>query len=106
LVIGEAGDIGGETLTWGAADFIAAEELGRTRGFWWSPDGQRLVAERVDTSPVSVWHIASPAEPWATPATVRYPAAGTANAHCSLAIVDLDGRRVDVAWDSEAYPYL
>ncbi|MBK5224124.1 MAG: S9 family peptidase [Acidimicrobiia bacterium] len=106
LVIGEAGDSGGETLTWGAADFIAAEELERTRGFWWSPDGRRLVVERVDTSPVTVWHIASPAEPWVAPNTVRYPAAGTANADCSLAIVDLDGRRVDVAWDSQAFPYL
>src|SRR2546423_1742047 len=27
---------------WGLADFIAAEELDRRRGFWWSPDGTRI----------------------------------------------------------------
>ncbi len=28
-----------ETVTWGSADFIAAEEMDRFRGYWWSPDG-------------------------------------------------------------------
>ncbi|QGG96620.1 S9 family peptidase [Actinomarinicola tropica] len=100
LVIGES------DVTWGAADFIAAEELGRTRGHWWSPDGTRLVVERVDESPVATWYISSPAEPWTEPRPVRYPAAGTANAACSLAVVDLDGGRVDVDWDADAHPYL
>ena len=27
-------------VTWGAAEFIAAEEMGRYRGYWWAPDGQ------------------------------------------------------------------
>ena len=31
-------------VTWGLAEFVAAEEMGRTRGFWWSPDGTVLVA--------------------------------------------------------------
>lgn len=100
LVIGEA------DVTWGAADFIAAEELSRARGFWWSPTGDRLVVERVDESPVATWHIASPAEPWSVPRAVRYPAAGTPNAVVGLAIVDLDGGRVDVEWDTDAHPYL
>lgn len=100
LVVGES------DVTWGAADFVAAEELDRTRGFWWSPDGQRLVVERVDEAPVATWHIASPVEPWAEPRPVRYPAAGTANAVCSLAVVDLVGGRVDVDWDAESFPYL
>lgn len=100
LVIGEA------DVTWGAADFIAAEELSRTRGFWWSPTGDHLVVERVDESPVATWHIASPTEPWTSPRAVRYPAAGTSNAVVGLAIVDLDGGRVDVEWDADAFPYL
>jgi dipeptidyl-peptidase 4 len=93
-------------VSWGAAEFIAAEEFSRTRGFWWSPDGRRLVAERVDESPVAEWHIASPTEPWTPPRSVRYPAAGTANAACSLAVFDLDGGRVDVGWDTMSFPYL
>jgi dipeptidyl-peptidase-4 len=33
-------------VSWGLAEFIAAEEMGRSRGFWWAPDGQRLLAAR------------------------------------------------------------
>ena len=39
-------------VTWGAAEFIAAEEMHRSRGFWWAPDGRSLLAARVDNGPV------------------------------------------------------
>ena len=29
-------------MSWGSAEFIAAEEMGRFRGYWWSPDGTAL----------------------------------------------------------------
>lgn len=97
-------------VTWGAAEFIAAEEFSRSRGFWWSPDGRSLLAERVDEAPIHTWHIASPVEPWSAPRSIRYPAAGTPNASCSLAIVpdvdDPERDRVRIAWDSDRYPYL
>ncbi len=50
-------------VTWGQADFIAAEEMGQSRGYWWSPDGSMIAACRVDTSPVTRWFIADPAQP-------------------------------------------
>src|SRR5207247_5103011 len=50
-------------VSWGSAEFVAAEEMGRTRGFWWSPDGGQLAAARVDVAAVSRWHIADPSEP-------------------------------------------
>ncbi len=93
-------------VTWGLAEFVAAEEMDRTRGYWWSPDGQRLVAARVDVSPVATWWIASPVDPHVAPVATRYPAAGTANAHVSLAVVDLDGATTPITWDREALPYL
>lgn len=93
-------------VTWGLAEFIAGEEFSRSRGFWWAPDGRSILVERVDESSVAEWHIAAPVEPWTAPRSVRYPAAGTDNARCSLAIVGLDGSRVDVDWDAEAFPYL
>ncbi|MCY3862407.1 MAG: prolyl oligopeptidase family serine peptidase [bacterium] len=102
LVIDEPGD----TVSWGSAEFIAAEEMGRSRGFWWSPDSQRLLAARVDTAEVPVWHIASPADPATAPVPMAYPAAGTVNADVSLAILGLDGSRVEVAWDRDAFEYL
>jgi dipeptidyl-peptidase-4 len=91
---------------WGIAEFAASEELERHRGYWWSPDGERIVAARVDERPVSVWHIASPVDPAAPPRAVRYPQAGTDNADVSLTVFGLDGDRVDVDWDREALPYL
>lgn len=94
------------TVTWGTAEFIAAEEMDRTRGFWWSPDGGCLLAARVDESPVPVWHIADPANPGTEPRAVRYPAAGTGNAEVSLWRVGLDGTRHEIGWDRATFPYL
>ena len=87
------------TVTYGLADFVAAEEMNRMRGYWWSPDGRSLLVARVDDAPVRRWHIADPANPEREPSVVAYPAAGTANAQVSPAVVGLDGRRTEVAWD-------
>ncbi|MFF4156601.1 alpha/beta fold hydrolase [Streptomyces sp. NPDC001678] len=96
----------GETVSWGLAEFIAAEEMDRSRGFWWSPDGDALLVARVDDAPVRRWWIADPAHPEAAPAEVAYPAAGTPNAEVSLCLVGLDGTRTDIEWDRERFPYL
>ena len=93
---------------WGRAEFVAAEEMGRTRGFWWAPDGERLAVTRVDESHVGQWHIADPSDPARVPQAVRYPAAGTPNATVELWVVPVSGGagRVRVDWDAEAFPYL
>jgi len=93
-------------VTWGLAEFVAAEEMGRQRGFWWSPDGERLVVARVDETSVAVWHLADPAHPERPPAPHRYPQAGTANADVRLVVVDLAGAQVPVRWDRRTFPYL
>ena len=95
-----------QNVAYGAADFIAAEELDRYRGHWWSPDGRSLIVARVDESPVPVIYIADPANPSREPRAVRYPAAGTANAIVELYLIDLDGARTKIEWDREAYEYL
>ncbi len=63
-------------LSYGLAEFIAAEEMGRMRGYWWAPDGASLLVARVDETPVQRWHIADPANPDRPPAAVAYPSAG------------------------------
>jgi dipeptidyl-peptidase-4 len=93
-------------VTWGLAEFLAAEELGRGRGFWWSPDGRRLAVARADTTAVGRFHLTDPANPAIEPVALPYPAAGTANADVGLHVLDLDGGRVEVAWDRLAFPYL
>ncbi len=96
----------GDTVVWGLAEFIAAEEMDRTRGFWWAPDGESLLVERYDEAPVHVWHIADPSHPSRKPVAQRYPAAGTPNADVSLWHIQLDGSRQEVQWDRAAFPYL
>ena len=96
----------GPTEVWGQAEFIAAEEMDRMRGFWWSPDGQSLLVERYDEAEVAVWHIASPEHPERPATAQRYPAAGTTNADVSLWHVTLDGDRTEVRWDRESFEYL
>jgi dipeptidyl-peptidase-4 len=92
--------------SYGLAEFIAAEEMGRTRGYWWSPGGTALLVARVDNTPVQRWYISEPASP-ARPATeVAYPAAGTPNADVTLVLAGLDGGRAAVEWDRAAFPYL
>jgi dipeptidyl-peptidase 4 len=100
-----AGEDGAE-ISWGSADFIAAEEMGRFRGYWWSPSGAAIAACRVDTTDVPRWYIADPAAPATEPSMVRYPAAGTPNADVTLHVLAIDGGRVEVAWDRAALPYL
>lgn len=90
----------------GAAEFVAAEEMQRSRGYWWSPDGSRLLVAHVDETGVDQWYIADPAQPASKPAVVRYPGAGTANAVVTLTVTGLDGTEVEVDWDNTALPYL
>ncbi|MFE7366514.1 S9 family peptidase [Streptomyces anulatus] len=93
-------------VTYGLAEFIAAEELHRYRGFWWSPESDRLLVARADDSPVQRWYIADPAHPERKPAEIAYPAAGTPNAEVRLFVMDLEGARTEVVWDRAAFPYL
>ncbi len=95
-----------DTVSWGSADFIAAEEMGRFRGYWWSPDGTTIAACRVDDAAVDQWVIADPAHPERPARTIRYPAAGTANPDVTLHLLGLDGSRTAVDWDRDFFPYL
>ena len=95
-----------DTVAYGLADFVAAEELDRVRGHWWAPDGAALLVERYDEAPVARWWIADPAEPARVPQEHRYPAAGCANPLVSLHLAPLDGRSVAIDWDHDAFPYL
>ncbi|MBB4929855.1 dipeptidyl-peptidase-4 [Lipingzhangella halophila] len=104
----------GENVTWGLAEFIAAEEMSRFRGMWWAPDGSALLATRVDDSAVTRWTISDPGTPEAAPRTMAYPAAGTANADVRLAVFPVPpaGEPHDpveprwVEWDRATLPYL
>lgn len=79
LLAGEPGAV------WGRADPVTAELFGRRRGYWWSPDGERVLATRLDKGDRE--------SRWRLPVT-------------SLHLLDLDGFWVDVRWDRQGYPHL
>ncbi|MGH3656159.1 MAG: prolyl oligopeptidase family serine peptidase [Micromonosporaceae bacterium] len=66
------------TVRWGEPS--EPEISGMTSGYWWSPDGERLLATRIDHT--------------------------VTGAPTSLHLLDLDGFWVDVRWDRHAYPHL
>ncbi len=88
-------------VSWGRADFVAAEEMGRSRGYWWAPEGDRLLACRVDETPVPRWWIADPANPDQEPTENRYPVAGSNNPIVELALIELDGSRRMIDWAAD-----
>ncbi|AQT74987.1 S9 family peptidase [Streptomyces sp. fd1-xmd] len=91
---------------WGLAEFAAAEELGRSRGHWWSPDKITLLAARVDESALQRRWFADPAHPELPAEDFAYPEAGGPNADVQLWVLGPDGTRTRIRWDAEAFPYV
>jgi dipeptidyl-peptidase-4 len=87
-----------DTVRYGLADFVAAEEMGRMRGYWWAPDSASVLVARTDDAPVRRWYLADPANPERPPTELPYPAAGTPNARTELYLYAQDGRRTPVPW--------
>jgi dipeptidyl-peptidase 4 len=94
-------------VSYGAAEFAAAEELSRHHGFWWSPDGRQLLVARVDTRDVTSCWLGDPTYNEQEPVRQRYPRAGTANAEVRLVLAGRDGAIIAVAGaPDERLPYL
>jgi len=97
---------GGKTLSWGAAEFVAQEELSRDTGYWWSPDDRYLAVARVDESPVAVVKRAAIGASGTELIEQRYPAAGTKNAIVDLYLMTPDGQsrvKADLGSDPDYY---
>lgn len=90
----------------GEAEFVAAEEMNRYTGWWWSPDGRSILYQESDARGVETWHVADPARPEATPHAQFYPRPGKANIRVRLGVVGMRGGRTTwLKWDAERYPY-
>lgn len=91
----------------GYPDFVAAEELGRGKGMWWSPDGRCLLVQVTDNTPLAEWTIPDPAFPGRPGKTTPYPVAGGPNSRLSLRMVTVaTGQEHELGWDNAAFPYL
>lgn len=110
---GQDREVAGSTqpdISWGAAEFVAAEEMGRNRGYWWAPDSESLLVAKVDVSAVDSWFISDPAHPQTDATEIRYPGAGTTNASVQLWLIsastDAD-EPLQVDWDNQgAFEYM
>ena len=92
-----------ETRFWGLAEFIAAEELSRQRGYWWSPDGKQLLALNVDERDVPVKTRAQIFSDRTTMTQQRYPGAGENNARVTAWTLQVsDGRATPLPLPSDA----
>jgi dipeptidyl-peptidase 4 len=96
-----------EGIEYAVADFAAQEELGRTSGWWWSPDGSQLVFQRTDARKVDTLYVSDPRHPEKAPVPFKYPRAGRPNATVDLAIIAAAGGEPRVlTWQLDKYPYL
>lgn len=79
---------GSETKSTGLAEFIAAEELRRFDGYWWSRDGRQLIALEVDESKVPLKTRMQIRADGSNVTQQRYPAAGETNATVVPLVID------------------
>ncbi len=97
---------GKDLITWGAAEFIAQEELDRDTGYWWSPNERYIALQRTDESPVDVIPRLDITGGGASVAQQRYPRAGRPNAVVELYVQDVQGGqrvKVDLGADTDIY---
>ncbi len=91
-----------EGVTHGIAEFIAQEEMGRSAGLWWSPDGARLAYTEVDETGIPIYPIVRQGRSKWEVESHRYPFAGGANARGRLGIVPAAGG--ETLWLTIALP--
>jgi dipeptidyl-peptidase-4 len=80
-----------DTVTYATAEFIAQEELGRSRGWWWAPDSRRVAYTEVREAAVPVFPIVDYRKPYGDLVRQRYPRPGDPNATVRLFVADAGG---------------
>ncbi len=81
-------------LVRGLAEYIAAEEMDRHDGLWWSPDSKQLAFVEVDERGLESYRIVHQGKPEIGELAQedhRYPFAGTRNAKVRLGVVPASG---------------
>jgi dipeptidyl-peptidase-4 len=97
----------GGAIEHGVAEFVAQEELDRTRGYWWSPDGATILYQRSDATAVDTLYVSDPRHPEKPPVPFRYPRPGRPNVDVGLALIAAAGGEPrTVSWDRARWPYV
>jgi dipeptidyl-peptidase-4 len=93
-------------LTNGLAEFIAAEELDRDHGFWWSPDSRSVAFIEADSRHIPVYPIVHQGKDTVDVENHRYAFSGAENARLRLGVVELGTgaiRWMDLGGDPDIY---
>ncbi|MEP6882223.1 MAG: S9 family peptidase [Dokdonella sp.] len=97
---------GGGVIHNGEAEFVAQEEMDRSKGYWWAPDDSSIAFERYDETHVD---IVKRSEVYADHTEVieqRYPAAGKTNVTVKLGLVSPKAgapRWIDLGENADIY---
>jgi dipeptidyl-peptidase 4 len=97
---------GGGTVHNGEAEFVAQEEMERSRGYWWAPDDSAIAYEQYDAAPVAIARRLDIGAEGSTVVEQRYPYAGGANVTARLGLVAATGgdtRWIDLGPDPDIY---
>ena len=97
---------GGGVIKNGMAEFVAQEEMDRSTGYWWAPDGKHIAFARVDESPIKVTERFEIAADNVTTFSQRYPTTGGPNVLVRLGVIDINTGAVtwvDLGEDQDIY---
>lgn len=87
-------DAAEDGLTYGLAEYVAQEELGRSQGYWVSPNNEWVAVEEADSRHIPSYPLVHWGGPEWSVETHRYPFAGRSNARVRLGILPLQGGSV------------
>ena len=90
----------------GTCDWVYEEEFGFTKGFYWSPDGNRIAFYRFDESKVKEYTLTYYGELYPDWEKYKYPKAGEDNSIVEIFIYDLatgTTTKVDVGEETDQY---
>jgi dipeptidyl-peptidase-4 len=90
----------------GYPDWVYEEEFGFDRGFFWSPNGDRIAYYKFDESKVKEFQMAMYGELYPDQYTFKYPKAGEENSVVSVYVYDLNAmtsKRVDIGNKKDIY---
>jgi dipeptidyl-peptidase-4 len=80
---------GGGPIKNGMAEFVAQEEMDRSTGYWWAPDGKHIAFARVDETPIKVTERFEIAADNVATFAQRYPTTGGPNVLVRLGVIDV-----------------
>ena len=80
---------GGGPIKNGMAEFVAQEEMDRSTGYWWAPDGKHIAFARVDEAPIKVTERFEIAADNVATFAQRYPTTGGPNVLVRLGVIDV-----------------